>query len=128
MIHDALNLRFHSKQSKKISNLTKIRMYVNYLILFIKKRGKIHNNPQICVLLKMKWLNLDKLENNEAIILFNTNEKCQMSSTTLINDKKLMQLKNKEINKNEIIRLFGLVWGCLFRLEIIPTFLSRSGQ
>lgn len=32
-----------------------------------------------------------------------------MSSTTLINDKKLMQLNNKEINKNEIIWLFGLV-------------------
>ena len=54
MIRDALNLRFHSKQSRKISNLTKIRMYVNYLILFIKKSGKIHNNPHICVLLKMK--------------------------------------------------------------------------
>ena len=25
---------------------------------------------------KMKWLNLDKLENNDAIILFNSNEKC----------------------------------------------------
>lgn len=85
MICDALNLRFRSKQSRKISNLTKIRMCVNYLILFIKKSGKIHNNPQICVLLKMNWLHLDKLENNEAIILFNSNEKHQMSSTTLIN-------------------------------------------
>lgn len=63
-----LNLRFLSKQSEKISNLSETRMWENNLLLVYGEEWEDAYNPQRRIILKVEELNLNLKEKNETII------------------------------------------------------------